>query len=104
MSKDVSNSLKIQERDLSLLRGMFESRVLTAAHASVLYFGGKKEATKKRLQKLKAAGLISERRRRLYEPTILSLSKKALSVLREHGVLGEYPQLGLGSLDKRTRV
>ena len=53
--------LQLQDRDLALLRGLFECRVMTTDHATALYFEGKGEAAKKRLQKLKAAGFISER-------------------------------------------
>jgi len=49
--------ISLQKRDLALLRGLFESRVMTNDHATALYFEGKSEAAKKRLQKLKAAGL-----------------------------------------------
>ena len=87
-----------------MLRGLFECRVMTAEHVSALFFKGRKEATKKRLQKLKEAGLVGERRRRAYEPAILSLSQKGLLLLKEHGVLAEYPALGLVSLDKRANV
>jgi len=44
------HSIDLQERDFALLRGLFESRVMTAAHIASLYFDGKKEAAKKRLQ------------------------------------------------------
>ena len=43
--------------------------LLTLAHAAPLYFEGRKEAAKKRLQKLKEAGLVLDRQdgtRRLY--------------------------------------
>jgi len=51
--------ISLQDRDLALLRGLFESRVMTNNHAAALYFDGKGEAAKKRLQKIKADGLIS---------------------------------------------
>ena len=54
-------SIYFQKRDLALLRGLFESRVMTASHISTLYFHGKREYTKKRLQRIKAAGFIGER-------------------------------------------
>lgn len=98
------NSISFQKRDLAILRGLFESRMMTAAHIATLYFNGSKEAAKKRLQKLKAAGLIGERRRSAFEPAILFLTRKAFDVLRERGVLMEYPRLNKVSLDKRTRV
>ena len=53
-----------QEFDFALLRGLLEYRVMTAGHITVLFFDGKKEAANKRLQKLKAAGFIGERKRK----------------------------------------
>lgn len=103
-SKSVFDSISLQERDLSLLRGLLESRVMTAAHIADLYFEGKSEATKKRLQKFKAAGLIGERKRRAYEPSILFLGRTGLTVLRSEGILTEYPQISLEALEKRARV
>jgi len=47
---------------------------------------------KKRLQKLKVAGLIGERKRKAYEPAALSLTPKAFAVLNSQGLLAEYPQ------------
>lgn len=76
MPQTKSDSLQLQDRDLALLRGLFECRVMTTDHATALYFDGKNEAAKKRLQKLKTAGLISERPRRAFEPSILFLTRK----------------------------
>jgi hypothetical protein len=45
-------SIYLQKRDLALLRGLFESRVMTAGHIATLHFDNKPEAAKKRLQKL----------------------------------------------------
>jgi hypothetical protein len=97
-------AIHLQDRDRAILRGLFESRVMTATHIAALYFSGRKEAAKKRLQKVKAAGLIGERGRRVYEPSVLYLTRKAIAYLREQGVLSEYPQLGPFSLEKRARV
>ncbi len=94
----------LQPRDLALLRDLFESRVMTAAHIAALHFSGSKEAAKKRLQKLKAAGLISERPRRSTEPAVLHLSAKAFPFLRQHGLLNGYPTLTKPALEKRARV
>lgn len=95
--------IALQERDLALLRSLFESRVMTAAHAAALHFDGKAEAAKKRLQTLKAAGLVGERpRRAASEPAVLVLGAKGLSLLRDHGVLAEYPALGSGPLARRS--
>ena len=97
-------SFSLQDRDLALLRDLFESRVMTSAHATDLHFDGHKEAAKKRLQKLKAAGLINERPRRAYEPAVLYLAQGGLSLLRAKGILAEYPLFSMLALEKRARV
>lgn len=98
------SALHFQDRDLSVLRGLFESRVMMTSHIATLYFRGSGEAAKKRLQKLKAAGLIGERKRRAYEPSVLYLTRKALALLRERGVLSEYPQISPSVIERRARV
>jgi hypothetical protein len=99
-----SQSLQLQARDLNILTGLFESRVMTAGHVSILYFDDRRDATQKRLWKLKASGLIAERKRKAYEPAVLSLTNKALTILRERGILSEYPQLLPSSLERRGQV
>jgi len=94
----------LQPRDIAVLRSLLESRVLTSAHVSILHFDGKTEATKKRLQKLRTAGLVIERPRKPYEPAILSLTRRALTVLQSGGVLQNYPPLDLPALERRARV
>lgn len=74
-SKTRIGSLALQPRDLALLRGLFECRIMTAGHVATLYFEGKREYTKKRLQKLKTTGFIGERTRRVNEPSLLSLTR-----------------------------
>jgi hypothetical protein len=102
--KKQPETLQIQDRDFALLRGVFESRIMTAGHIATLFFDGKKEATKKRLQKLKAEGFIGERTRHASQPAILFLNRKGLVLLQAHGILKEYPQLDLPVLEKRARV
>ena len=98
------DSISLQERDVILLKSLFESRVMTNDHATALYFDGKGEAAKKRLQKIKAAGLITERPRRIFEPSVLFLTRKGLILLQEKGVLAKYPSFDLPTLDRRARV
>lgn len=98
------SGLEIQDRDMGLLRGLFECRVMTMDHAATLYFDGKREATKKRLQKLKSARLITERPRHTFEPSVLFLTRKGLELLHSEGVLKDYPPFHLPELDRRARV
>ena len=94
----------MQARDIALLRGLFESRVMSSAHVSSLYFDGRAEAAKKRIQKLKTAGLINERARKAFEPAIFYLTMAGLEPLRERGILSEYPSFDLPALERRARV
>ena len=96
--------IDLQDRDVSLLRGLVESRVLASNHVTTLYFDGRAESAKKRLQKLKAAGLVAERPRRVYERSLLYLTRKALRIMEQLGHLTEYPQLSLAAMEKRSRV
>ena len=102
--KRPSDSISLQERDLALLKSLFECRVMTNEHATTQYFDGKSEAAKKRLQKIKAAGFIGERPRRAFEPSVLFLTRKGLVALQKQGVLNDYPSFDLPVLDRRTRV
>lgn len=103
-SKSQDASLQLQNRDLALLRGLFESRVMTADHAATLYFDSKSEAAKKRLQKLKAAGFIGERPRKTFEPSVLFLTRNGIKQLETVGILSEFPAFDLPALDRRARV
>jgi hypothetical protein len=98
------NNIQIQPRDLALLRGLFESRVMTASHISTLYFEGKCEYAKKRLQKLKAAGFIGERKRNVNEPSVLFLTRKGFAHLKSEGQLSEFPSFGANSFEARANV
>lgn len=97
-------TIELQDRDRALLLGLFESRLMTLAHASALYFGGKSEAAKKRVQKLKAAGFLAERPRRPYQPSILSLTRRAFELLGAQGALSGFPSLGWRPLSRRLHV
>jgi hypothetical protein len=101
---ELSGAISLQERDINILRGLFESRIMTTAHITSLYFDGRREGAKKRLQKLKSAGFITERRYRVFSPAALFLSSKGLRVLKDTGVLTEYPKIALPLLEKRSRV
>jgi hypothetical protein len=95
--------IAIQPRDLKLLRTLLHTRILTLKHAACLIFNGSQEAAKKRVQKLKSAGLILERRRKAYEPGILFLSKRGFECLKQQEGL---PQecATVASFSKRVQV
>ena len=97
-------NISLQPRDLSILRALFECRVFTTTHAASLFFNGRKEAAKKRLQILKRAGLIAERPRAPSEPAALYLTRKGLETLRDDGILNEYPAFDLPTLLRRAQV
>jgi hypothetical protein len=75
---------------------------MSLAQASDLYFDSKPEAAKKRIQKLKAAGVIAERPRRVYHPSVLHLTQTGHSELHNRGLLRDYPIAP--SFEKRSRV
>ena len=99
-----NDGVELQERDIALLRGLFECRVMTADHISVLHFQEKREYTKKRLQKLKAAGLVAERTRHVAAPAVHFLTRKAFQLLNQHGHLSDYPPLSVSSFENRANV
>lgn len=97
-------AIELQERDLLILRGLFEARVMTLAHLAAFYFHDSVEAATKRVQKLKAAGWLGERPRRAYEPSVLFLTRSAFRILSDRGALASYPRIGWGNIEKRARV
>jgi hypothetical protein len=92
-------SIELQTRDSEILRGLLDSRLLTLGHIVAMYFDGRDEAGKKRIQKLKAAGLIAERKRKVYEPSVLFLTRKGFSILDAGGHLNGFPQMTWPSLE-----
>lgn len=103
-SKTSRSLFHFQDRDLAIIRGLFESRVMTTLHIAALHFNGRIEATKKRLLKLKAAGLVGERPRHPFEPAVMFLTRAGIRFLDERGVLLEYPDFPRPALERRARV
>ena len=104
MTRGESLKVQLRPRDLELLSGLFESRVMTLAHLSTLYFDVHHEAAKKRVQKLKRAGYLRERPRRVNEPSILTLASRGIDMLSANGHLAGYPQFDRPFLEKRMQV
>lgn len=102
--KNSATAIHFQERDFAILRGLFESRVMTAAHIAALYFDNKKEAAKKRLQRIKAANLIGERKRHINEKSVLFLTRQGHALLEEQHLITAFPKLSPSSFEKRASV
>jgi hypothetical protein len=96
--------IELQERDLAVFQGLFESRLMTLNHITHLYFNGRGEAAKKRIQQLKRARFVRERERRVYQSSILHLSHRAFGELSSRGKLLEYPTLAWNQLEDRANV
>ena len=104
MAAKESVSIQFNARDAALCLALFDSRTMTLPQAARLIFDGKGEAAKKRLQKLKAAGYVGERRQAVAEPPILFLTRKGFTVLSERGLLSAYPEIGWTALERRLQV
>lgn len=98
------DGVALQARDLDILVGLFECRVMTLSHITELYFDEKSEAAKKRIQRLKAAGFVLERPRRIGDPSVLYIGKKAFRALKESGRLARFPDIGVAAFEKRAKV
>src|SRR5258708_34304853 len=85
--------VQLQPRDIAVLRALFEARVMTLEHLSILCFDGHAEAAKKRIQKLKAAGYVAERPRRAYDRSVLFLTKTGFEALSQGDHLCGLPQM-----------
>lgn len=104
MSAGAKPSINYQDRDLQVLLGLFESRVMSLAHITAMYFDGKKEAAKKRIQRLKSVGVVGERPRRTAEPSVLFLTRRGFELLRTQSMMTQYPDLTWGQMEGRARV
>jgi len=97
-------NVELRERDVSLLADLLESRVMTLDHVRSLHFPGKDEMAKKRVQRLKAAGFIAGRPRRIGEPLILHLTWKGYASLKEAGHVGDDLHLTPKAFKRRMAV
>lgn len=101
---ETSRRISPQERDFAILRGLYESRTMTVGHAATLYFESNMETAKKRIQKLRGAGLIRDRARHAHESMALLLTKKGFHLLKHHDRLEGYPVLSDAQFDIRSHV
>lgn len=95
---------QVQPRDLHFLRGLYDSRVMSLTHAAVLSFNGRPDAAKKRIQKLKALGLVGARKRQMCEPAILFLTRIGFDLLQQQEQLTDLPRFTWQQLERRLQV
>jgi len=78
---------------------------MTLSHISALYFDGKREMAKKRMQRLKAEGVIRERpRQRISDPSVLHLAWKGYVSLRDDGHVDDDSRLSPKTFTRRMAV
>lgn len=77
---------------------------MTLVQATALHFDGKYEAASKRVQALKAAGYIGDRRKQVGAPSLLYLTKTAFAHLTAEGKLSDYPKLTAEQFAHRSRI
>jgi hypothetical protein len=78
--------------------------MMTLAQATALHFDGRYDAASKRMQILKAAGYIGDRRKRIGAPSVLFLTKKAFDHLTAEGRIRDYPKLTPEQFHRRSRI
>ena len=97
-------AMQLQDRDLALLRGLFECRVMTIGHIATLFFEDKIAYAYKRVQQLKSAEYMGERKRNANEASVLFLTRKGFSLLGNGDYLSKYPPLGTSAFEGRANV
>jgi hypothetical protein len=78
--------------------------MMTLAHATALHFSGKYNAASKRMQTLRTAGYVGDRRQRVGEPSLLYLTKKAFDHLTAEGKLHAFPKLTAEQFARRCQI
>lgn len=97
-------AIELQPRDWEFLLGLFDSRVVTVAQAGEIYFEGRLAMAKKRVGKLKRAGLLLARPAPVGAPAVLYLSRAGLRLLADHDFIHAGDEASLGRLARRAYV
>ena len=97
-------AVQLQPRDYRLLRSLFECRTMTLSQATALFFEGRYEAARKRIQILRRAGYIGDKRRKIGEESVLFLTKLAFERLSADGRLTDHPSLTPKQFLTRSQV
>lgn len=104
MDQGILRRIQPQERDFQILRGLYESRLMTIGHTAKLYFDGRLEAARKRIQKLKQAGFVRDRKQGPCEPMVQLLTKRGFEFLKYHDRFDGLPVVTNSEFESRCRV
>ena len=74
--------IEIQPRDVQVLSTLADSRVATLDQLATVHFDGRREAAKKRLQSLAAAGFVARRPLPHLRFAVFVLGRRGAAVLR----------------------
>jgi hypothetical protein len=96
--------VQLQDRDLTLLKGLFESRIMTVRHMSAIFFDGHFEAVRKRVRRLREAGYLAERTRKVQDTAIFSITRRSYDALAHAGLFVERRNASWLSTQKRLHV
>lgn len=100
-------NISLTDRDRRILRGLYESRLITLPQAADIYFDGKYEAAKKRFQKLEHARMLAKRPGwKQYDKAIYTLTPPAFRFLvnNHEEFLHDYPKVSEKTARKRAYV
>jgi hypothetical protein len=89
----VPREIRIEPRDVEILSGLFECRIMQRRpHITEVYFGGKDEAAKKRVTALRRCRYIVEHDPERYknEKAIYRLAPRGFEALKERGALDRF--------------
>lgn len=94
---------ELPSEDQTLLRELYESRIMTVDHIAAVIYSGRKQTAYKTVQRLKSSGFLRERPRRPNEPSILFLGFKGYDFVRKH--FGEeLPKIPWAVFSRRVQV
>lgn len=97
-------NLRLQPRDIAIFRGLFESRLATLEQLAALYFDDRYDAAAKRVQLLKHAGFLTDRRLSVGERSVPYLTKRGYDQLAASGNVDGFPRLSAKQFSRRVQV
>ncbi len=105
MKNSFLQSLELTERDLSLLKDLFESRLLSLQQVTEIHFEGRYPSAKRRVAKLRAARFINGKRIRIErsEQLFVFLTRRGFQLIHE-SLRQKYSETSFRNLERRIFV